>query len=95
MNKKLAEALHLHGDMEIDHDYCGRGMSKPTTALVGTDGELLESIGNLFESMMDEALAAGTNEAEIERLRQEVEDLGIPNLGGIRVDNLGMQYVYY
>lgn len=96
MNQKLARELHIQGDLTLDDDYQGRGMSKSTHALTGTFQDFMTALGSLTEELTTEALdCENTPEARAEFLKN-MDELNLPSLGSICIDNMGKdEYVFY
>lgn len=94
MYEKLARQLHIHGDLQLEPEYYGRGMSKPTVALIGTQSDLMESVINMVEDMLEDAFASDSEEAEA-KLRAEYDELRLRSLTNLRTDNLGSELIFY
>jgi hypothetical protein len=88
MNKHLARQLEVHGDLQLEPEYTGRGMGNPTAAVVGSQEAFYEAISSLVDSLVNDALECTTDE-EKAKLRAEYEELSFDSIGSIRVDSLG------
>ena len=95
MNETLARALYTHGD-ELQHEpeYIGRGMSKPTHAVTGTQSALFDAIYRMVDDLFVDALKCDGGQ-EKDLLRAQYEELNLSSLSSFRMDQLGTELVFY
>jgi len=94
MNENLARQLYVHGELQHEPEYFGRGMSKPTHALIGSYSELFESITSLVDDLVTDALGCEDAEAKAQ-IREQYETLHLSGLSDLRVDNIGAEMIFY
>lgn len=90
MKAEIAECIldHASGDLELRTDYSGRGMYGETTvALVGSREDFNEACANFLAN-------AHEDDVPEDQLQEELE--GVKDiLVNARVDNMGLQFVFY
>lgn len=94
MHNQLANSLEFHGDLQLEPEYTGRGMSKPTAAIVGSQSALYEAIVSLVDDLVNYALDC-TSDEEKRKFRADYEELQLNSLSSIRVDDLGTEVIFY
>lgn len=94
MNAQLARQLEIHGDLQLEPEYTGRGMIRPTVAVIGSQSAFYEAIACLVDSLVNEALDCNTDEAK-NNVRADYEELHLSSLASIRVDNIGSDLIFY
>jgi hypothetical protein len=94
MNKHLAHQLEIHGDLQLEPEYTGRGMSNPTVAVVGSQQAFYEAIAGLVDDLVNAALVCTTDEDK-NKLLADYEELCLSSLSSLRVDNLGNDLIFY
>ena len=94
MNENLARQLYVHGELQHEPEYFGRGMSKPTHALIGSYGDLFESLSSLVGDLVVDALGCEDDEAK-SQIKAQYEELHLDSLSDLRVDNIGSELIFY
>lgn len=94
MTQKLARALYLNGELQHEEEYRGRGMSNSTHAVVGTFSDFMEAIRLTVDELFASALACEDEESR-KQLQAEYNELNLDQLASIRVDDLGLESIFY
>ena len=94
MTEKLARALYLNGELQHEEEYRGRGMSKPTHAVIGTFNDFIESIRLTVDDLFNSALDCEDEESR-KKVQSEYNELYLEQLASIRIDDLGLESIFY
>ena len=94
MYEKLALELYHNGELQLEPEYVGRGMSSSCHALVGSYTEFMDSLTTLLDATVENALACETEQEKAE-VRAAYNDLRLESLSSLRTDNLGNSIIFY
>jgi hypothetical protein len=96
MTEKLARALYLNGELQHEEEYRGRGMSNydSTHAVIGTFSDFMEAIRLTVDELVNSALGCEDEESR-KQLQAEYNELNLEQLASIRVDDLGLESIFY